>query len=184
MMYRDYDNTRFVYETPVGRDLTGAAERACDRSAKSHGYDIVGGFAYRVIDNSYAYVVDAEYDEWGSRTQLEIVAFPVVKVTPTGFRICRGCRGRDEPETRFISEQWTKQWASRTPEDALKSYIARRKRQASIYEGRAAKARSMVREAERLIEEAPVSAFASTEASEALAHPSAEAAGSVVLQPE
>ena len=144
-MYRDYDRIRYVYETEIRRyerdALAKAVQEACTRSLKWHDDPGELGFAFRVVDNSYS----------GSTTKLEIIAFPVVKATPTGFRILRG--GSDEhPETRWISHSWNKQWASRTPEDALRSYIARRKKMARIYEGRAQVARQMADRAEYVLQ--------------------------------
>lgn len=152
----NYDHIRFAYETPVRpgyKDaLLTAAAMAVTRSRRWHPGDDTETFAFRVIDVSYAVVVDPDGDVYGSETQLEIVAFPVVKQTDTGFRICRSCRthgGRGE--TRWIALNWNKQWASLTPEDAVRHFIARKKRQAAIYDARSNKAKNMQREAERLL---------------------------------
>lgn len=153
MSYVDYDRTRYVYETEIRRyeqdALAKAVQEACTRSLKWHDDPGELGFAFRVIDNDYSSV-----DEWEDvhvSTKLEIIAFPVIKETETGFRIKRGVR-RERPETRWIAKAWNKQWASRTPEDALRSYIARRKKMARIYEARAQAARSMADRAEYLLQ--------------------------------
>jgi hypothetical protein len=154
-MYTDHDRISYLYETEISRyepdALAKAAARAVERATRNIGPSDLG-YAFRVIDNSYSYVSDPEYDAYSVTTKLEIIAFPIVKLTPTGFRIRRS--GADEnPETRMVSGAWTKQWASRTPEAALRSYIARRKRQASIYEARAATARELAVRAEYLLKD-------------------------------
>lgn len=154
MTYRDYDRVRYVYETEIRRyeqdALAKAVQEACTRSLKWHDDPGELGFAFRVVDNTYSSL--DEWDEAHSRTALEIIAFPVVKETETGFRICRSSPRRGPGETRWIAKAWNKQWASRTPEDALRSYIARRKKMARIYEARAQTARSLADRAEYFLQ--------------------------------
>lgn len=154
-MYRDYDTVRFIYQTPISswgnNALDKAAEDARTRASRWYPDDReYHGWAYRVVDNDYSYIVDAEREEYGVETKLEIVAFPIIKATGTGFRIRRGGT-EEQPETRWVSDSWNKQWASRTPEEAVRSLIARRKRQARIYESRAKKAKHVAQKAERLL---------------------------------
>lgn len=157
----DYDSIRYVYATAIhshgSAPLHSSAALAILRAAVNHerfGIE-ADGYAYRVIDNTYASCVDPDGDVWGSRTQLEIVAFPVIKRTKDGFRIWRGHNGRSD-ETRWVSHRWNKTWAALTPEEAVRDYAARRKRQASIYEARAAKARHLVEEATHLLDGGPL----------------------------
>lgn len=151
-----YDTIRFVYATPIWphtRDaLATAATAAVRLSEVNHSrFGVVAdGYAFRVIDNTYSTRIDPDGDVYGSRTQLDIIAFPVIKHTPQGFRIWRGHNGHGD-ETRFVSHHWTKSWAALTPDGALKDYAARRRRQAAIYEARAAAARAQERAADALL---------------------------------
>jgi len=145
--------SRFVYETPIRRHerdaLAKAAAQAVERAARWTG-DYNLGHAFRVIDSTYSVVIDADREEYGTNTQLEIVAFPITKRTENGFRIRLG--GWDHaPVTTWVAFRHTKQFAGLTPEDAVTSYVARRRKQARIYERRAAKALALVEQAERLI---------------------------------
>lgn len=154
MGYINYDRVRYAYETPIPRyqrdGLAKAAAEAAVRASRWHPEREDLGYAYRVIDATYSTCIDPDGDVYGSSTQLEIIAFPIVKKTDSGFRIWRG-GSKELPETRWVSFAWNKSWASLTPEGAVKDYIARKKRQASIYEARANTARVMQREAERLL---------------------------------
>jgi len=150
-----YRNQRFVYETPIFEHehehdaLAKAAAQAVERATRFTG-DYGLGHAFRVIDASYSYIVDADREEYGTRTQLEIVAFPVTKRTGAGFRIRLG--GWDHaPETTWVAFNRTKRFACLTPAEALESYVARRQRQASIYEARANTARYLAQRAARLL---------------------------------
>lgn len=152
----NYDHTRFVYETPIHRHtkdaLASAAAEAIERSRLNYSRHAVEplGHAFRIIDNAYATCIDPDGDSWGSTYRLEIIAFPVVKRTDKGFRIWRGLLGHGD-ETRWVSFGWMKQWASLTPAGALAHFIARKRKQASIYEARAANARYLQREAEAVL---------------------------------
>jgi hypothetical protein len=145
---------RLVYETPIylyGEDgLQQAVAKAVAKVAR-HWEDLPLGFAFRVDDVSYSVAIDPDRDEYGTNTQLEIAAFPVLRVTPKGFHISVG-GWSGNPQTRWIGNEWTKQWACRTPEAALRSFIARRKRMAAIYEGRAQSARYWADKAEYLLQ--------------------------------
>lgn len=145
-MRDNYDYIRFVYGTPIQRytrdALLTAQAQAIARSNASHARFAVeaDGYAFRVVANRYSVCVDPDRDEYSINSQLEIIAFPIIKRTPTGFRIWRGHNGRCD-ETRFISRKWNKAWASETAEGALRDFIARKQRQAAIYENKAHVAR-------------------------------------------
>lgn len=144
--------SRFVYETPINRyerdALAKAAAQAIERAAKWTG-DHNLGHAFRIIDATYSVVIDPDREEYGTSTQLEIVAFPITKRTENGFRIRLG--GWDHaPVTTWIAFRHTKQFAGLTLQDAVASYVARRRKQARIYECRAAKALALAEQAERL----------------------------------
>ncbi len=145
---------RLVYETTIStyqRDgLLKAVEAARFKAVKRWG-EAPLGHAYRIDDVSYSVCSDPDSDYYTTSTGLEIAAFPVVKETDCGFRIRIG--GWDaKPETRFINTSWTKQWAARTPEAAVRSFVARRRKMASIYTARAKDATFWADEAERLLE--------------------------------
>lgn len=159
MISKNYDHVRFTYQEPIERYAQDALAKATARAvAKAvRWWPTEGlpdlGYAYRVIDNTYASSDPwGDGDDWTFRTRMEIVAFPIIAQTPRGFRIWRG--GTEaQPETRFVSRDWAKCWANETPEGALRDYAERRRRQASIYEARAGKARSLERDARRLLKE-------------------------------
>ena len=144
--------SRFVYETPIRRHerdaLAKAAAQAIERAARWTG-DYNLGHAFRVIDSTYSVVIDADRDEYGTSTQLEIVAFPITKRTENGFRVRLG--GWDHaPATTWIAFRHTKQFASLTPQDAVTSYVMRRRKQARIYERLGCAALALAEQAERL----------------------------------
>lgn len=148
-----YRNMKWVYQTPIRvgyKDALDVAVReAIERASKWHTLPYIG-WAFRVDDASYSVAIDPDADYYGVSTQLEIVAFPILKRTDNGFRIRLG--GWDgAPETTWISFAWTKQWASLTPEGALRDFVARRNKQAKIYESRANKARHLAAQAERVL---------------------------------
>lgn len=147
-----------AHQTAISRyerdALAKAAEQATQRVVRHADPDAIAplGFAFRVDDATYSVSSGWGDDEYYSDTRIEIEAFIVAKVTEKGFRIVT-CEGWGRPsQTRWIAHNWTKQFASRTPEDAMRSYIARRKKQASIYRARAARAEGLVSTAERMLE--------------------------------
>lgn len=74
-------------------------------------------------------------DGWSRGTptiKVEPSSFHVIKHTPRGCWISVGYRGKK----RFICWDWKKKFAHATKEDALQSFIARKHRQAAIYEAR------------------------------------------------
>ncbi len=78
-----------------------------------------------------------EYVHTGSRVKLQFQAFPVLRRTPCGV-VIDDFQSRNTPlRGRFINFSWNKQFAHATKEAALKSYIARKKRQELIMLARA-----------------------------------------------
>lgn len=71
----------------------------------------------------------------GSRVELQLCEFQVVRQTPRGVRI-NDYTGR----SRFISRDWNKQWACPTVEEARQSFMARKRRQVLILKARLARA--------------------------------------------
>lgn len=83
--------------------------------------------------------VGGEYVPTGSRVRVRCWEMPLIKKTPAGH-VVRDVGGR----RRFIADNWTKKYACPTKELALESFIARKKRQAGIYERRASDARKAI----------------------------------------
>lgn len=101
------------------------------------------GYLYRFEDCSYATMRNAYDgdDEWVSTGPiLELEAFAIRSVTPQGFTI----HASNGHGWRFISHLTRKKFALPTIEAALESYIARKEKQASIYENKAKQARQMI----------------------------------------
>lgn len=98
----------------------------------------VGDSWYRYEDRTYAAALD-EYDMPTGSGRMEVVMseYRVHKVTPAGVWVVRG--NWDTP--RFVLRAARKQYASPSKEAALTAYLARKRRQVSILESRAAKAR-------------------------------------------
>lgn len=122
-----------------------AEERALRRLKESPLLDSI--FLYRFTECTYASLDPYKY-EWGNDddydfvTHVELQAF-VAKKTPCGWSI----EADNSNRRRFISESARKKFALPTIEDALQSYVARKKKQASIYEARAKKARWCINQA-------------------------------------
>lgn len=105
------------------------------------------GFMYRFEDHTYAERIDPYEDwddNWRSVTHIELTAYLVCNKTAQGYNIWVYDSGY---RRRFINSNWTKRFALPTVEQALESYIARKDRQARIYEARASKARRCIEEA-------------------------------------
>ena len=119
-----------AYGTPIrGLDLDAAQTEAMRRT--------VAGFEYlwRVEAVRYAYVVDAEYDEWSTtHPQLELFPLSVKKWTPTGARLWEG---------RHVDlRDGAKQYASKTVTEALAQFRRRREAQIWILKKQLARAES------------------------------------------
>lgn len=151
----NYRRARFVYETPILRyerdALVKATKEAVARSSRYSVPDAALGHAFRVVDVTYSVTVDADRDEYDTDTRLELIAFPITKRTERGFRIRLG-GGDDAPVTTWVAFRHRKQWASLTPEAAMESYIARREKQARIYEGKANRARYLAADARHVLD--------------------------------
>ena len=91
---------------------------------------------FRYEDVQYAPPLN-EYDEWAGpgRLAVELRTYRVVKVTPCGVRLDTG---------RFVNAQRHKMFAHPTREAAAEAFKARKRRQASIYEARANRARKAI----------------------------------------
>lgn len=92
---------------------------------------------YRYEDVRYAAPLD-EYDEPSGpgRLSVELRKYAVVKHTPCGVRLDIGC---------FVSKTSKKRFAHATLEEARESFIARKERQASIYQARVNRADEAIR---------------------------------------
>lgn len=104
---------------------------------------------YRADDIQYAGPLN-EYDEpTGSPGPVRVRVFEirVHHHTRCGVVLCEYSGLR----RRFVNRSTNKRWACPTKEEALRSLIARRKRQAEIYEARAKQARRMLSIAEAML---------------------------------
>jgi len=106
------------------------------------------GFLYRFDYKRYSYIVDAEREEYSSYAVLELYAYPVKKWTPHGATLhCySGTRHK------FVNLEATKRFAWKTVDEALESFIARKKKEISIYESRIAEALRGIEAAESFYE--------------------------------
>lgn len=82
---------------------------------------------WRCEAKTYSYVIDADSDRYGSTSPvLEMHWYEVKHWTRTGARLANG-------RLVFLNKQVTnREWASRTPAEALASFKARRERQIRI----------------------------------------------------
>jgi hypothetical protein len=96
---------------------------------------------YRYEDVSYAVLSNAETESWTSQLRVELREYPVLRRTPKGVWIDVGpqCFGYAHP--RFVLLSARKRFACASIEEARESFRARKRRQASIYEARARRAR-------------------------------------------
>ena len=97
---------------------------------------------YRYEDKTYS-VADEYGDHHHSSYELREYTFTVVRHTPKGVWL----KGWGFEET-FVCHNWRKKFACPTREEALKSLIARKNREASIHEARAGRARRFQKMAE------------------------------------
>jgi len=103
-----------------------------------------GDVWYRIEDYRYAEDVDEWGDPSGSNVGIEVRKYRVRNPTPQGVRLDIGFG-----ETRVVLDASIKRFADPTMERALVSFLARKRRQAAIYEARAADARIAIQEATR-----------------------------------
>lgn len=99
--------------------------------------------AYRYEDRLYSVTLDADREEFGSRVDLALLEFPVIKHTPCGFWIDVDFFAQ---EKKFVRTTANKRYACLTLQEAIDSFLARKRRQHRIY---AAKVRN-IEEAQRL----------------------------------
>jgi hypothetical protein len=104
------------------------------------------GFLYRMMDVAYS----SGSDDYGYSTtiKIEIEAFPIIKKTKSGWvipnRRHQG-RGRD---WRLVLFEGRKKFAHPSSQDALQSFIFRKRAQARIYHARAERAELAIRKAD------------------------------------
>lgn len=101
---------------------------------------------WRCEARSYSYVIDADTDTYGSTAPvLEMHWHPVKRWTRTGARLENG-------KLVFLQKGVTnRQWASRTPAEALVSFTERRKRQVRILKRQLEYAQYQVQIAENVV---------------------------------
>lgn len=92
-------------------------------------------------DIHYGYLYRFEND--GERVQL--YAFSIKKLTPRGW-VIRTRGFSNTRDWRFVSRHTRKQFALPSLREAAASFIARKERQASIYEAKAQLARDLIHE--------------------------------------
>lgn len=111
---------------------------------------------YRANDTQYAGGVDEFGDVIpGDRGPIgiRIDKYEVAKQTPCGVQLDLGYR------RRFVRKDSYRRWACPTEDEALASLLARRRRQASIYEARAKQADRVVAIVENMIAEGKRDAY-------------------------
>lgn len=100
------------------------------------------GTAYRYEDVNYCTSSGDEYGDvsWhSSHTAVELRRYTILKRTPCGMWIADTPHGSCS-DKRFVNLKATKKFACLTRTDAIKSFIRRKMRQASIYKARLARA--------------------------------------------
>lgn len=107
----------------------------------------MGEIWYRYEDRLYSAGVD-EFDNPLGPAQLRVVLnqFFVDRHTPKGVWLTMGLGDK-----RFVLHSARKKFAHPTKEDALRGFIARKERQASIYGARVDRAKRAIRQAEWLL---------------------------------
>ena len=99
---------------------------------------------YRYEDRRYAEPVDEWGDSYGTgRLEVNLIKIPVRKHTPKGVWLGWSAPGR------FVLTSARKRYACPTAEEAKESFIARKKRQASIYRARLRDAEEAIRLAQK-----------------------------------
>jgi hypothetical protein len=85
--------------------------------------------------------VDAEWDPWEERHtgyreyHIYVDEFPIIRETPKGVWIDVSYGGDPEEFKRFVLNEAHRRYACRTKEEALESFIARKKAQIRILNG-------------------------------------------------
>ena len=98
---------------------------------------------YRFEDRRYSVTIDAELEIYGSRLDVELREYYVHHHTPKGVWLTlfrsKGLPFKDY-WSRFVLKSATRKFACPTIELAKESFIARKRKQSSIYRDRAAQA--------------------------------------------
>lgn len=124
-------------------DKQAAIKRAKER-ALVPGLTWGHGFLYRFEEHTYAQRIDpyCDWDDnWESVTHIELTAYLICNKTPKGYNIWVYDAGY---RRRFVNMEAHKRFALPTIKEAIESYIARKEKQARIYEARAMKARNCI----------------------------------------
>lgn len=83
---------------------------------------------YRYEDKSYTGSVNEDGTSYGSTIVVHLYKFPVVKLTPKGVWLNPYFENR-----RFVRREAVRRYACPTIEEARTSFVARKRKQASIY---------------------------------------------------
>lgn len=95
---------------------------------------------YRYVDVAYAPMADEFGERRGSGDlKVELREYPLVRRTPKGVWI------DDYGHERFVLLSARRKFACETKEDAMESFIARKRRQLEIYNARAERAKRAIR---------------------------------------
>lgn len=127
-----------AYQTEWRPHQAEASREEAERRALRWG-EAPHGFLYRFEDVSYSYM--NEWEEVSSRAVVELQAIPIRSITEHGYTI----KASNANGWRFINASSRKQYACRTVELALASFIARKEKQAAIYEARAQRVRHYIK---------------------------------------
>jgi hypothetical protein len=98
-------------------------------------------YYYRIedyLESSGSWDMQGEWEPGPSRLRLRVEAFEVLKHTPKGVQL------RVYGERRFVLRDAYRRFACATLDEAKESFIARKEKQASIYEARARDARKAI----------------------------------------
>ena len=121
---------------------------------------------YRIEDWATAPGVDEYGDPIPGSGDVDMLLrkYPVIRETPQGAWLqigwtLVGFEQSHVPERRWCSRYARKRFACPTVEEALESFVARKKRQASIYEARAKFAYRAIKEAQRRYSKKPIDDF-------------------------
>jgi hypothetical protein len=84
---------------------------------------------WRCQVRTYSVIVDAEREEYSTKSELEIIWFKVLKRTEKSIQI------KDIGGARFLRINTTRKYACETREEAIQSFIEKKKRQIEILIG-------------------------------------------------
>ena len=116
---------------------------------------------YRYVEHTESsgyFTEDGDYYSTGpGKVVIQLREYKVLRHTPKGVWIeCFEVNRFDRPE-RFVRIEARKRYACPTREEALESFIARKKRQASIYSARLRTAKTAIKMAEKVKVSCPTS---------------------------